>query len=46
MAESVLTGLDGESVEDFAYVETSIVPGVDFFAHKVTDLPIAHYSCS
>mmetsp|Transcript_9001 Transcript_9001/g.26976 ORF Transcript_9001/g.26976 Transcript_9001/m.26976 type:complete len:388 (-) Transcript_9001:286-1449(-) len=31
MAESVLLGLSGTSVEECAYVESSIVPGVDFF---------------
>ncbi len=36
MAESVLLGLSGQSVEECAYVETSIVPSVDFFAHKVS----------
>lgn len=39
MAESVLLGLSGTSVEECAYVESSIVPGVDFFAHRVPPLP-------
>jgi malate dehydrogenase len=35
MAESVLMGLDGTTTTECAYVESDVVPGVDFFAHKL-----------
>ena len=35
MAESVLLGMQGTTTTECAYVESDIVPGVDFFAHKV-----------
>lgn len=35
MAESVLMGLSGTTTTECAYVESDVVPGVDFFAHKV-----------
>lgn len=35
MAESVLLGLQGTTTTECAYVESDVVPGVDFFAHKV-----------
>jgi hypothetical protein len=35
MAESVLLGLQGTTTIECAYVESDVVPGVDFFAHKV-----------
>lgn len=36
MAESVLMGLSGTTTTECAYVESDVVPGVDFFAHKVS----------
>jgi malate dehydrogenase len=35
MAESVLLGMQGTTTTECAYVESDIVPGVDFFAHKL-----------
>lgn len=35
MAESVLLGLQGTITTECAFVESDVVPGVDFFAHKV-----------
>lgn len=39
MAESVLMGLSGTTTTECAYVESDVVPGVDFFAHKVCAPP-------
>ncbi len=41
MAESVLMGLSGTPTTECAYVESNVVPGVDFFAHKVYALHTA-----